>query len=168
MMERENRYLVLKRKDIKRGLFPHYVETLFNIADMVAASRANRGAPPLKCVVVESDWPEYEPVWKMISDRVDGAAPVSAELVNARLLDALNDLVSASVNEASCQRGVVEKCHCVQCSRIRAREAITAAEQAKHAPELTDERILELWNGWHSGIIDFTRQIERELREEWK
>ncbi len=32
--------------------------------------RKDRGAPPLKCVVVESDWPEYEPVWAMIEARM--------------------------------------------------------------------------------------------------
>ena len=31
------------------------------------------GIPTVKAVVVESDWPEYEPVWKMIEDRVTGA-----------------------------------------------------------------------------------------------
>jgi hypothetical protein len=24
------------------------------------------------CVIVEEDWPEYEPVWKMIQDRMEG------------------------------------------------------------------------------------------------
>ena len=33
------------------------------------------GIPTVEAVVVESDWPEYEPVWKMIDDRVT-AAPV--------------------------------------------------------------------------------------------
>jgi hypothetical protein len=27
------------------------------------------------CVVVESDWPEYEPTWKVIEARVMGAQP---------------------------------------------------------------------------------------------
>ena len=31
------------------------------------------GIPTVEAVVIESDWPEYEPVWKMIEDRVTGA-----------------------------------------------------------------------------------------------
>jgi hypothetical protein len=26
----------------------------------------------VNCVVIEEDWPEYEPVWQMIQDRVEG------------------------------------------------------------------------------------------------
>ena len=33
--------------------------------------RHRRGKADLKTVVVESDWPEYELVWKMIASRVD-------------------------------------------------------------------------------------------------
>jgi len=32
------------------------------------------------CVVVEADWPEYEPVWKMIEDRVMGKQPEPASI----------------------------------------------------------------------------------------
>lgn len=70
-----------------------------------------------------------------------------SEPVNNQLLDALKDVVSASVNNSSCQRGVVEKCHCLQCSRIRARKTIAAAEQA-HEP-ISDEEI----------ITEFTKRI---------
>lgn len=27
---------------------------------------------PVDCVVVEADWPEYEIVWQMIQDRIEG------------------------------------------------------------------------------------------------
>lgn len=30
----------------------------------------------MDCVVVESDWPEYEPTWRAIEARVTGAQPV--------------------------------------------------------------------------------------------
>lgn len=29
----------------------------------------------MECVIVESDWPEYEPTWKAIEARVTGAQP---------------------------------------------------------------------------------------------
>lgn len=208
-MNREERYIVLKIADVNNALTYSDQQMLQLIADIVARYRAKAGKHPMECVVVECDWPEYEAVWKMIADRVDGVAPVSAEpvntmrmasalehanseivrleevvrelkvktfahfnnqecwiyqgdgddhleslvcpvviqpkklmeiiaagQVNARLMDVLNDLVSASVNEVSCQRGVVEKCHCIQCSRIRAREFIAAAEQAKPDPKM--------------------------------
>lgn len=31
------------------------------------------GIPTVEALVIESDWPEYEPAWKMIEDRVSGA-----------------------------------------------------------------------------------------------
>lgn len=71
-MKREQRYLVLKIADIERELSPFQRGQLAEYAAVVEIGRASRGKPPLECVVVESDWPEYEPVWKMIADRVDG------------------------------------------------------------------------------------------------
>lgn len=32
------------------------------------------GIPTVECVVVESDWPEYEPVWDMLKKRAEGVA----------------------------------------------------------------------------------------------
>ena len=40
------------------------------IMDKVDDIRYEQGKPRLKCVCVESDWPEYEPVWKMLEERV--------------------------------------------------------------------------------------------------
>lgn len=34
--------------------------------------------PHRECLVIESDWPEYEPVWQMIERRMNGQLPVSA------------------------------------------------------------------------------------------
>lgn len=44
VFEREERYIVTKIKSGKR----------------------------VECVVIESDWPEYEPVWQMLQDRMEG------------------------------------------------------------------------------------------------
>lgn len=66
-MIREDRYIVIKRKDLDKikdkisyelGYFEAVLELL----------------PERQYVVVESDWPEYETVWKMIEDRVDGSS----------------------------------------------------------------------------------------------
>lgn len=76
-MKREARYIVLKLKDIAELEADTGVDCAtkpFNeVCDAVSIHRAAVGKPPLKCVVVEADWPEYEAVWGMIEARVDGA-----------------------------------------------------------------------------------------------
>ena len=65
--KREDRYLVLKRKDL--ATLPKHAQYLLsrwledNAKDM----------PERQYVVVESDWPEYETVFKLIEARVTGA-----------------------------------------------------------------------------------------------
>jgi len=46
------------------------------------------------CVVVEDDWPEYEIVWKMIQDRIEGKPNIIEQLsaANKRIAELL-DLV---------------------------------------------------------------------------
>lgn len=66
--EREERYIVLKNKDIYNFLSPLQKAQLENIRNTINYFRGSRG--PVKCVVVEYDWPEYELTWKMIEDRV--------------------------------------------------------------------------------------------------
>lgn len=59
--EREERYMVVKLSKISDD-------------DADAIYRyANYGKALVGCVVVEEDWPEYEVVWKMIQDRVEGS-----------------------------------------------------------------------------------------------
>lgn len=69
-MERENRYLVIKHKDAALYLTATERLILVAIAEKVDSHRINRGKPSLTCVVVESDWPEYEPTWQAIEQRV--------------------------------------------------------------------------------------------------
>ena len=61
---REIRYVVVKLSRITN-------EQLAALHECVM----DNGIPTVECVVVESDWPEYEPVWKMINDRVSGEQP---------------------------------------------------------------------------------------------
>ena len=65
---REFRYYILKLSD-----FQHLTEadklTLDHIGAKTYLSRKKRGKPDLSCVVVESDWPEYELIWSMIESR---------------------------------------------------------------------------------------------------
>ena len=74
--QREDRYIVIKMKDLNEACRTN-IDWLdlnrFNaVVNAVRTHREKGGKPQLECVVVESDWPEYEPVWKMIEDRMNG------------------------------------------------------------------------------------------------
>lgn len=73
-MERENRYLVFKMSDVENYLDVGDMFDLEKVSDFISACRTMDDKPPLKCVVVEDDWPEYEIVWGMIEDREEGIA----------------------------------------------------------------------------------------------
>lgn len=70
--KREERYIVLKISDIIS--IPYFGEKFLNRArdlmETIAWFREKSGKKPLHCVVVESDWPEYEPTWKAIEERM--------------------------------------------------------------------------------------------------
>lgn len=66
--EREDRYIVLKIKDIEQlnpVLLKELTGTLSAIANLTTMPRR-------EYVVIESDWPEYELVWGMLEARVNG------------------------------------------------------------------------------------------------
>jgi hypothetical protein len=67
---REVRYEVIKLSDAKAYLSKAETRALASIGAKVSAGRARDKKTPLKCVVVESDWPEYEPTWKAIEERM--------------------------------------------------------------------------------------------------
>jgi|GEM_PF-6808543 len=64
---REERYIVIKRKHLSS-----------EHEDDIRELLSSRDTPTIDCVVVESDWPEYELVWKMIEDRVTGKSVTDA------------------------------------------------------------------------------------------
>lgn len=67
---REERYIVLKITDIDKSLSDAEVDTLRGICNKVEKYRGESGKRQFECVVVESDWPEYEPTWKSIEQRI--------------------------------------------------------------------------------------------------
>lgn len=87
--KREERYIVFKVSDLGNSLKGDEIRQL---AKEYAEQRRLKGKPPLECVVVESDWPEYEPTWRAIEERVTGAQAQHAP----------------SVPEGWIQRGVAE------------------------------------------------------------
>lgn len=62
---REDRYIVVKVSDLEA------VGQRNAMQDWLR----NYGVRTRSCVVVEADWPEYEPVWQMIEARMTGTAP---------------------------------------------------------------------------------------------
>ena len=69
--KQENRYIVLKRTDVE-GLSNRDLLSLSRLCQKVDVLRAKHGKLALKCVVVEKDWPEYQPTWDAIKKRVLG------------------------------------------------------------------------------------------------
>lgn len=75
--EREQRYVVFKLADMRRFLTFDEIQAIHVAAMKLAAYRHQAGKPDLECVVVESDWPEYEPTWQAIEARTSGALTTS-------------------------------------------------------------------------------------------
>ncbi|SDB54121.1 hypothetical protein [Pseudomonas sp. NFACC13-1] len=70
--KREDRYIVIKRSDLKKVPVSYrssLVEPMFSLLSHL---------PRRECLVIESDWPEYESYWQMIERRMTGQPPVTA------------------------------------------------------------------------------------------
>lgn len=78
--KREIRYEVYKRKDIDNMPTAARKKARALLAELNALLDGY-GVRARKCVVVESDWPEYEKVWQMIEERVTGTGSLSPEEV---------------------------------------------------------------------------------------
>jgi hypothetical protein len=60
---REMRYLVAKVRDVDSALTDAEKIQLKTLLQKVDVHRVNSGKAPLECVVVESDWPNYQSTW---------------------------------------------------------------------------------------------------------
>ncbi|EPJ2807353.1 hypothetical protein ACTHGN_000341 [Pseudomonas putida] len=67
--EREDRYIVIKRSDLAK-VPVNYRSALVEPVFHLQAHLPNR-----ECLVIESDWPEYEQAWAAIKARVTGEPP---------------------------------------------------------------------------------------------
>jgi hypothetical protein len=68
---REQRYVVLKISDINAADITSDELTVLNtVCDKVSMSRIQRAKGLLECLVVESDWPEFNQTWTQIERRV--------------------------------------------------------------------------------------------------
>ena len=77
--KREERYIVFKLSDVERYLTDADRAHLAMMKNEIDAGRDCANKPPFKGLIVESDWPEYEPTWKAIEARVTGAQPAPIE-----------------------------------------------------------------------------------------
>lgn len=68
--KREHRYTVVKNTDALAALTDTEITILHILAAKVGNFREASGKEPLECVVVEHDWPEYEPTWGAIKARI--------------------------------------------------------------------------------------------------
>ena len=69
--EREYRYAVIKLTDAEAALTWYDRHLLDEMLCKVYDHRRLNGKRKFRCVVVESDWPEYEPTWKAIEERME-------------------------------------------------------------------------------------------------
>jgi len=68
--KREPRYIVFKINDIHNYLDKWQIRDLINLGTRIAEARERDGKPPFNAVVVEQDWPEFEPTWAAIEERM--------------------------------------------------------------------------------------------------
>lgn len=98
--KRERRYIVIKISDLvdATGLpMQPSIEAYMRMTDDI---RKSAGKPPLECVVVESDWPEYEHVWAMIEARCTENKKTPAALIES-LTNQLDEMRKMVVMEFS-------------------------------------------------------------------
>ncbi len=77
--EKENRYVVMKIKDVEKYLSAKDKHSITRIANKLDRERKADGKRELRCVVVEDDWPEHETVWRMIESRMGEARTLKTE-----------------------------------------------------------------------------------------
>lgn len=70
---RELRYLVAKVKDVNAALSEEEKQQLHQLLSKVDAHRVKAGKATLECVVVESDWPNYQATWDSVKQVFDQA-----------------------------------------------------------------------------------------------
>ena len=68
----ENRYLILKLKDVKKYLTRDQQEQLEDLANAVADGRKSDGKDSFEGIFIERDWPEYQSASAALYNRISG------------------------------------------------------------------------------------------------
>lgn len=77
--QREDRYIVVKRKDLD-----------VHMAEGLEAYLYHQGIPRRECVVVEPDWPNYEHVWDTVRQVAQGEWPPEPIFAPAQIVEVVN------------------------------------------------------------------------------
>lgn len=93
--QREDRYIVIKRKDLEKAPFGDRVD--FQEALDVLVEHL----PERKFLVIESDWPEYEPTWAAIQARVSGQGAQAGDGLPRSLRSVLGMVLNALDRDAA-------------------------------------------------------------------
>ncbi|RON52891.1 hypothetical protein BK666_01970 [Pseudomonas frederiksbergensis] len=99
--QREDRYIVIKRNDLKKVPVSYrssLVEPMFSLLSHL---------PRRECLVIESDWPEYERYWQMIERRVAGQAS-EPETLATLVLGGAFDATELGDNDIQVDQKLVE------------------------------------------------------------
>ena len=91
--KREERYIVFKLSDVERYLTAADRSYLAMMKNEIDAGRDCANKPPFKGLIVESDWPEYEPTWRAIEARVTGAQEQPAPIFPESVMEVIAGLV---------------------------------------------------------------------------
>lgn len=94
-MVRERRYTVFKHVDIEKYLNENEVRLLCELESNINFRRQQDKRGLLTAVVVEKDWPEYEPTWRAIEHRVNGTD-------GSTLVESHTELLNFALAERDC------------------------------------------------------------------
>ena len=163
--KREDRYIVFKLSDVEEHFTPGEKQQLARLAEVQRVGRSEAGKPPLECVVVESDWPEYEPTWKAIEARMTGAQPAPKAVAYLDLgvggyMDIGTDLTDEELDTIPKGR------HMLGIVGTYGIEGYVPAQPAPSTPEVTDAMAI----AFHCALTDVSigehevEEIKKGLR----
>lgn len=87
--QREDRYMVIKRKDLAL-LSPTDRDLALTLMGELSTIMETWSTPKRQYVVVEDNWPEFEPTWAAIQARVEGRAAVATQPAESAPVEAMN------------------------------------------------------------------------------
>lgn len=132
---REGRYIVVKpdcEDSLRTERLRNYIEEMcFHTPD---------------CVVVEADWPEYEPVWKMIEARVAGK-PSELDAARATIEHLRNDLDGTRTHASDLRLKINNQKSTIARLEARITQLESEAEFAAATYQAARDRIAELESG---------------------
>lgn len=140
--KRERRYITFKLSDLGMGMREHLTQT----EDYVGRIRESAGKERRQFLVIESDWPEFEPAWDAIQRRMEGRPAVGKICPHGACDDLKGEIGEgrAMVNSLDAEVGRLT----VQRDALHAVVAVLAA-----MADVSDEKLIELLDMAKSGAV---------------